>query len=300
MINYAAIKADSDAAQADSGSGRSKLPRILAGIVCAAVLCALIFALRNAVAVSLAIRDIKSNDFEAAYTRVAGIGTGEADTVRKYTSLRIDINRRFPLLLESYDADIIEAWVEQINDIIVNGTGLDKTVMQSVVSMRASLIEIRGAMSEYRSLSGDVENLMLIFNEYNRLHTVTDGQSVAFTVAEEFARADSWQANFNAVSEFADRRFGTGGVYLLSYMLKEAQNELGQLRSAMQTIADNGYDIYAKVSYNDNLQRTFPDIPVGADTNANLLDSAAYIEYMHGDICRSLISGLAVYYTAKG
>lgn len=300
MIGLAAIKAEVGAEQASPSRGRSRLPRILAGIVCTAVLCAVILVLRNAVIVSLAIRDIKSNDFQAAYERVEGIGTDEAQTVGKYAALRLDINGKFPLLLESYDPEVIDRWAEQINDIIVNGTGLDRDIMQAVVAMRASLLDIRGAVSEYRSLNADVENLMLIFNEYNRLHAATDGQSTAFTVAQEFALADAWQANYDAVSEFADRRFGNSGVYLLSYMLKEAQNELGQLRGAMQIIADNGYDIYAQVSYNDNLRRTFPDIPMGADTSANLLDSAEYIEYMYDDICRSLISELAVYYTVKG
>ncbi len=220
-----------------------------------------------------------------------------ADVLRKYIDLRVDINRNYPALLSAYDAQKIGLWKETADYLAEQKEVLGEKLAFDALSLSQTLNEVVECHNEYTLIKPDILNLMDVFNEINRLHTKgADGKNISFTIAEERAKIAEWTKLSDRLLAFASSIPGGENIYLVNFLAKESQGEISEVSAAIDTVAANGYDENALVRFSGDAVKAFPDISNNSGESVNLLDKHNYESFMYAEICMELVKNLAPYY----
>ena len=158
-------------------------------------------------------------------------------------------------------------------------------------------------MSIFSGIKGykDVDSLLDVFSEYNRLRIQKNGVNTVFTLREEYSKLEKWQANLKNISDYAEVIPDYENVYLLSYLIKEAQSEIVQLKSEMDAAAADGYALDDNVHYNGSSARNFPAINNGSGTVITFRNKPEFEKHLLAGIRNQLVSTqlLKFYYGAE-
>ena len=278
----------------------SKKAKITAAVVCLALIvaaAAVITQNREKIVIRSAVRDIHAGD----YSRASGIleyGDGEyAAQLKKYVALRTEIKDTYPALLGAYDEDTLKKWQSESGEISASGAIEDSQINSALDSIEAQTGLILSVDSMYSTIKDDVLTLLDVFTEYNRLHIQINGENAVFTLHEEYAKLEKWQKALDKIRRYATSVPDYESVYLLSYLLKEGQSEIVQLRNEIDSVSAEGYGEYDSVHYSDNTARNFPSIKDGKGTVITFKNKAVFEKYLHESIREQLVSnGLIKFY----
>lgn len=268
--------------------------------VCVAVLAAVIALLlvfKNALFYSAAEAQAENCNFESALSLAEYSEDGKATALRDYLSLRIEINKYYPFLVSDFNIDKIKEW-HQISQKICTGNTLDGAVAEDARSLDECLSQIVTCYSEYMLIKSDTLEMMDVFNEINRLHTKdAEGKNTSFTVAQEREKIARWKNSNQALLDFVSSIPGVENIYLINFLAKEAQGEIAELSSAIDTVA-LAYGETALVRFGGDAVKRFPDIYNSNGDAVNLLDKNGYEKFMFEELCKELARNLGGFYTA--
>ncbi len=239
----------------------------------------------------------ESRNFTAA-EKVLGYGSDEkCMALAQYAALRNDINAKYPLLLEKYDGETVSRWRTSVE--LLNSQGLlrDTSVESDIHSLAVKLKYICDADASFEHTENLLHELMDVFLEYNRLHIHTNGINTRFTVNEELAKLERWQAKLEEITDYAQSLPDYEQIYLLSYVIKEARGELEELYDAMQAALDAGYGPDEEIRYSDNSRKRFPVTENQNGVSVSLINKSAYTEQVRVELREYLVqSQLVTYY----
>lgn len=244
--------------------------------------------------------NVESGDFVSAGKMIEKSEHKNAEILEDYINLRLEINRDYPLLISEFDKEKIEAWSEKAKRICENSEPLGTDISYEAENLSRTLSEIVSCEKEYVELQADILEMMDVFNEINRLHTkASDGKNVSFTVFEERAKISSWTHLSEKIFSYVSRIPGNENIYLLNYMIKEAQGEISELSAAIDSVAESGYAETDLVRFSGDAVKMFPDITNSDGDSVNLLEKENYERFMYEELCRVLVQKLAVFYIAE-
>lgn len=276
---------------------RKKLIAAVSVVAALAVLLIVFLSAKNSIFFAAAKSKAENQDFESAAVLAEDSGSENAALLKEYINLRLEINQSYPLLLSEFDIEKIKTWEETAEKISAQSEPLGEEISADVLELSQVLSEIVYCESEYVSMRSDILNLMDVFNEINRLHTKdSDGKNISFTIAEERTKLNSWSLLNNNLLSFISRIPKNENLYLINYLAKEAQGEVSEINSAIDTVAASGYADTDLVRFSGDAVRRFPDISNSAGESVNLLDKEKYEQFMFDEMCRILTETLAPYY----
>lgn len=266
-------------------------------IAALAVLLTVFLLTKNSIFYSVAKSKAEKQDFSAAMSFIENSGDDKADVLRDYINLRIEINQNYPLLLSDFDIEKIKSWSKTAERVCAYSGALGESISADAVALSDILSQIISCEAEYNALKADILNLMDVFNEINRLHTKdAEGKNTSFTIAEERNKISTWTQLNNRILSFVAEIPGSENIYLINYLAKEAQGEISELTSAIDSVAANGYGDTALVRFSGDAVKLFPDIKNSSGESVNLLDKENYEKFMFEEICNELTQCLAPYY----
>ena len=239
-------------------------------------------------------------NFDSAIVLAENSSHEDIAVLKDYINLRNEINSSYPLLLSDFDIEKIKTWAQVSEKIGERSDVLGEEISADVAELSRVLLQIIDCEAEYISMRADILNLMDAFNEINRLHTKDiEGKNISFTISEERTKFNGWSLLNNNILSFIARIPGNEKLYLINYLAKEAQGEISELNSAIDTVAASGYSDTDLVRFSGDAVRRFPDISNSAGESVNLLDKYNYEQFMYNEMCRILAETLAPYYVAK-
>ena len=273
-------------------------------VVTVAVLCALlavligVLLLRNPLLCAAAKREIGKGDYRSASYTISRAGGSRAQALDAYIDLRLEINSGYPALLSDFDRGEVEGWFTRA-DALCAGDALDTDTRAQAEEVRNRTGLLLDLLDDYERLRPTVLSMMDVFGEINRLYTKSEnGRNPAFTVVEELAKVDAWEAQNAQVIAFAENTENAASCYLLNYLVKETQGECADLRAAMDTVLANGYKETDRIRLTGEQRKVFPSIQNGS-VSINVADKEAYETYLYQSVCRTLTQSLGTLYTAS-
>lgn len=286
-----------------SDSKNGKRNALIIAIVIIAAMIMMIFAFflsKDAVFYLAAKNSAVNGDFVSAGKLIKKTDHENADVLERYIDLRLEINRDYPVLLSEFDREKIKTWSEEAENIGNEGEILGKDIAYEAEELSRTLSEIVDCEEEYTLIRADILEVMDVFNEINRLHTKdTDGKNVSFTIFEERAKISAWTHMSDKVFSYVSRVKGNENLYLINYMVKEAQGEISEISDAIDGVAASGYSETDLVRFSGDAVKMFPDITNSNGESVNLLRKEEYENFMYNEICHELVQQLAVFYVAE-
>ncbi len=281
-------------------NGKKKGGKAKGFIATGAVLLILVFTgilLRNDLLFFAGERLVQGRNFTAA-ENVLEYGSDEkCRALCEYAALRNSINEKYPLLLENYDSDTVMQWRSTVERLNSEGLLKDTFAQADVYSLAVRLKYICNADASFERIQTSLHELMDVFLEYNRLHIHTNGINTRFTVNEELAKLEMWQAELEEITDYARSLPDYEQIYLFSYVIKEARGEIEELYAAMQSILDAGYGPDDEIRYSDNSRKSFPVTENQSGVSVSLTNKSAYTEQMRIELREYLVqSQLITYY----
>lgn len=279
---------------------RVKKTVIITAAVIAAALVAVFFN-RSKLIVYFSQRSINSGDYSTAETLLEYDKSETSAALGEYINLRRDIKRQYPSLLREFDAEKIAEWRASAKSLYEKDAIGNASINACIKKIYAGTGLILSANSEYSNISADVDSLLDVFSEYNRLRIQKNGVNTVFTLREEYSKLEKWQANLKNISDYAEVIPDYENVYLLSYLIKEAQSEIVQLKSEMDAAAADGYALDDNVHYNGSSARNFPAINNGSGTVITFRNKPEFEKHLLAGIRNQLVSTqlLKFYYGAE-
>lgn len=283
--------------KANENHGTQKALIAAVSVVCTLLVILIAFlACKNTVYYSAAEKKAEENDFSAAL-EIAEKAGSKADLLCDYLALRVDINNNYPTFLSDLNMDKINEWNAAAANICENSGELSKKIASDVSAIKQKLDVIVGCVDRFDAMRSEVLSLMDIFSEINRLHTKDEqGKNTAFTVSEEKARLSQWQLQLNELTEYAETVPNSESIYLLIYLIKEAQGEITDITAAIDAVAESGYTETDLVRFSGTGQKTFPSIRNDSNESVNVLEKEKYVEFMFREIQRELAESLGEFY----
>lgn len=253
--------------------------------------------LRNDLLFFAGERLVQGRNFTAA-ENVLEYGSNEkCRALCEYAALRNSINEKYPLLLENYDSDTVMQWRSTVERLNSEGLLKGASVESDIHSLAVRLKYICDADASFERTEKLLHELMDVFLEYNRLHIHTNGINTRFTVNEELAKLEAWQAKLEEITDYAQSLPDYEQIYLFSYVIKEARGEIEELYAAMQSILDAGYGPDDEIRYSDNSRKSFPVTENQSGVSVSLTNKSAYTEQMRIELREYLVqSQLITYY----
>lgn len=241
-----------------------------------------------------------NGDFVSAGEMIEKSNHKNADILERYINLRLEINRDYPLLLSEYDGEKIKRWKEEAESIRNEGEMLGGDILYEAERLSLTLSDIAECEEEYIRIRADILEVMDVFNEINRLHTKdADGKNVSFTIIEERTKLSGWTYLSDKIFSYVSRVPGNENLYLINYMVKEAQGEISEISKAIDGVAQSGYAENDLVRFSGEAEKRFPDITNSSGVSVNLLEKEEYEKFMYDEICRELVQQLAVFYITE-
>ncbi len=279
---------------------RVKKTVIITAAVIAAALVAVFFN-RSKLIVYFSQRSINSGDYSTAETLLEYDKSETSAALGEYINLRRDIKKQYPSLLREFDAEKIAEWRASAKSLYEKDAIGNASINACIKKIYAGTGLILSADSEYSNISADVDSLLDVFSEYNRLRIQKNGVNTVFTLREEYSKLEKWQANLKNISDYAEVIPDYENVYLLSYLIKEAQSEIVQLKSEMEAAAADGYTLDDNVHYNGSSARNFPAINNGSGTVITFRNKPEFEKHLLAGIRNQLVSTqlLKFYYGAE-
>lgn len=266
---------------------------IAAAVIAAAVVVA--FLNRSRIIIYFSEKSITGGSYSTAEHLLQYDESEYASALKEYIDLRRDIKKCYPSLLQEYDSSKITQWREKSGKLAQKGIE-NTAIAAQVKKIYAGTGLILSADSAYSSIEDDVDSLLDVFSEYNRLHIQKHGENAVFTLREEYAKLSRWQAALDNISNFAEAVPDHDGVYLLSYLIKEAQSEIVQLKNEMDSVSSAGHGLDESVHYSDNTARNFPEINNGSGTVISFRNKTEFRKYLLSGLRSQLVSTQLINY----
>lgn len=278
---------------------RKTLVAAVATVLFVAVVMLLILFFRNPLFTAVSRTLAADSKYETAEFFVELCNSDEADVLNRYIDLRQEINENYALMVNEFDRGKITAWRKTASEVCADSTALGEKLFAEAAALSSKLDEICGLLEKYDSLRPEIMELFDVFNEINRLYTkdATGGNTV-FTISQEYAAIDRWEWVAAKLHAFS---LGLGNgekTYLFTYFIKEAQGEAVDLRSAMNSLVENGYSYDVPMRVTGDMNKTFPSIRNGSGAVVNLQQKDTYEQYMYKDLCGVLAEMLGGFYVA--
>ena len=284
-------------------SGHGKRNALIAAIVSVAAVILMILAFflsKNTIFYLAAKFSAINGDFAYAGEMIEKSNHKNAEVLEKYINLRAEINRDYPVLLSEYDREKIKGWSDAAKSICGESEILGKDISYEAEKLSLTLNGIVECEEEYAVLQADILEMMDVFNEINRLHTKDgNGKNISFTILEERNKLNGWTHLSDRVLSYVSRVPGNENIYLINYMVKEAQGEISEISDAIDRVAGSGYAETDLVRFSGDAEKKFPDITNSNGESVNLLEKEKYEKFMYNEICRELVSELAVFYVTE-
>ncbi len=271
----------------------------LIALAIAAIVAFLFF--KDSLFLSIAQKNALKGDFRAALTAAERSSSDDADAIEEYAKLRIEINSRYPSMLarpEKYELDGWNTRASGAASIAAASEKIDDGLKAEIAGLAEKLASVCSLYDELETRMADISELMDLFAEINRLYTPgEDGNKPAFTIYEERQKISRWKFLLDEIRGYAYRLPEGDSIYLLSYMLKEAQGEIEDLEKAMDRIAATGTITESDtVRVSGSGKKVFPSVESSSGASVNLTAKEGYLEYLVAGIHRSLVGDLAEYY----
>ena len=277
----------------------SRKPLIIAvGVICALLAILITFlACKNTIFYSTAEKKAENLEFSEAAELVGNVSSEKGDLLSDYLALRADINAVYPMLLAELDMEKINEWSVTAARISQSDAGLSQKITSEAAAIGQKLGVITGCMSEFERIKPEILSLMEIFNEVNRLLTKgPDGKNIGFTAAEEKAKLSQWQIQLAGLSDYAQTVPGGENIYLLTYLIREAQGELSEIADAVDAVTAGGYSDTDLVRFGGSGRKSFPGIQNDKGETVNFLEKEPYVEFMFKEIKRALAENIGEFY----
>ena len=236
-------------------------------------------------------------EFSQAAEDISKSSGEKAEVLEKYILLRLDIISTYPDLLTEFNLEKINFWKETADFIIANADLLSGEIVAQTQTLSQLLGGIVSGIADYEAMRADVLSMMDVFNEINRLSSKdADGKSISFTVAEERAKIRQWEEKCTALEDYSRTINGSESIYLLNYLIKEAQGECTDLNEKMDIVIQSGYTETDNVRLNIEGKKRYPDIRGSNNESVNLLEKDSYEHYVYKGICRAYVESLGEFY----
>ncbi len=278
-------------------NGRSPLTVAVSVVVAAVVVIAVFLLTKNTVFCSIARSQAEKGNFAAAEVVINRASGENARALAEYIDLRAEINESYPTLLTKFDSAKIEKWAYTSAELCEKSDALGEELAADNSALSQILSQISSCDKEYNAMKKDILEMMNVFNEINRLHTKdAEGKNISFTISDERQRTEAWTQLNNKILAFISQVPGNEKIYLFNYMAKEAQGEISEINSAIDSVAQSGYGENELVRFSGDAEKKFPDITNSNGDTVNLLDKEIYEKYMYAEFCNKLVQNLAPYY----
>ncbi len=282
-----------------SVQNRSKKPIIAAvAVICALSLIIVVFlACKSSLYLAISQNKAENNQYSEALELIENIHTEKADALSLYLRLRNDINENYPILLTDFQPSIIDGWTKSVSEVEQVKHLLSDEIASEAETLSATLYQVNSCLKQYEQIRGDILSLMDIFAELNRLYTKDlQGKNTSFTVLEERIKVSVWEQQLSTLTNFAYTVPNYEGIYLLNYLIKEAEGESLELRNAMDSVIAMGYKETDAIRLSGSGYKQFPSITNSNNESVNLLQKDAYEKFMYEGICIQLAEVLGVFY----
>lgn len=274
--------------------------RIVAAVCAAAAVALLAVAFllcRNSIFYSAAKKNIRKEDFKAAQTALESVKTEKGQVLRDYATLRVEINSRYASLIASFDIDEVRKWEKEAGEIESRSSFLPDDVRPKATALYQKLSTICTLYDDFGKIQPGITEMMDVFDEINRLYSKDEsGKNTPFTLDEEEQKIRSWTALHDSAYNYSIRLPGRNPVYLFSFLLKETQGELEDLKKLTEKIKQQGYGPADTVRINGDGRKSFPSVSSSDGTVLNFARKDEYVQYLFKGVCRSLAESLAEYY----
>lgn len=281
-------------------TGQGKRKKIIALALVLVVLIGIaagILIARDNIMFNVALEYAAQKDFASAEEYAEKVNTKKGKYLREYINLRQDINKHYPELLSDFDEKLLGEWLEISSDLYENRDYFGVELARDIYNINMRLDGILQTVAFYEKLEPEISNVFEVFNEVNRLYSrADDGYYVTFTIADEIAKIDKWDADIAAILEFANKMYNGESVYLLNYFIKEAEAESAELRASMESFLALGYAETDEVRATGSGVKRFPDVRNSDGEVVNLHDVQRYKVYMFEGLCTALIEALGEFY----
>lgn len=277
----------------------SRKPLIIAvGVICAlSVLLIVFLACKNPIFYSLAEDKAENLEFSEAVELVENVSSEKGDLLADYLALRLDINANYPMLLSSLDMAKINEWIATATKISQSNAGLSEKIINDATNIRQKLETVNGCVNGFGAIKADIISLMDIFSEVNRLLTKgADGKNIPFTVSEERTRLAQWQMQVDALLQYSMTVPNNQNIYLLTYLIREAQGEISEITEAVNSVVASGYSETDRVRFSGSGQKTFPGVQNDKGESVDFLNKNGYIDFLGQSIERELAESLGEFY----
>ncbi len=285
--------------QNNAVKNRGKKPLVVAvAVICVLSALIIIFLLsKNSIYYSISQHKTEKGEYSQALELVEDIRTEKADALTLYLDLRNDINENYPVLLTDFQSSIVALWTEKVTAVEEVKYLLSSEIAEEAEILAATLHQVNSCLTQYEQIRGDIFSLMDIFAEMNRLYTKDiNGKNTSFTVSEERIKIYSWEQQLSTLVNFANTVPGYDNIYLLNYLIKEAEGECVELRNAMDSVIAKGYKETDLIRLSGSGQKQFPAITNSNNESVNLLQKEPYERYLYNGICIQLAEVLGDFY----
>lgn len=291
--------AERNVKQNSVAQNRSKKPLVIAvSVVCALSAIIIVFLLsKNTICFSLSQYKTEKGEYLKAYELVEEIKTDKAQALAIYLDLRNNINENYPVLLTDFQPSIVADWTAKVMAVEDVKHLLSTDIAQEAENLSLTLQQVNSCLTQYEQIKGEILSLMDIFAEVNRLYTKDiNGKNTAFTVSDERIKISSWEQQLSTLVNFANTVPDYEKIYLLNYLIKEAEGECAELRSSMDSVIAMGYKETDLIRLSGSAQKQFPAITNSNNESVNLLQKQAYERFLYNGICIQLAEVLGDFY----
>ena len=291
--------AEKNVKQNTAVQNRGKKPLVVAvAVICvlsAIIILFLIF--KNTIYYSISQYKTEKGDYLQAFELVEDIRTEKAEALTLYLDLRNDINENYPVLLTDFQPSIVALWTEKVTAVEEVKHLLSSEIAEEAEILAATLHQVNSCLTQYEQIKGEIFSLMDIFAELNRLYTKDiNGKNTSFTVSEERIKICSWEQQLSTLVNFANTVPGYDNIYLLNYLIKEAEGECVELKIAMDSVIAMGYKETDLIRLSGSGQKQFPAITNSNNESVNLLQKELYEKHLYNGICIQLAEVLGDFY----
>ena len=286
-------------AKKNNAWGRKKKLIIAVCAVAAVLILSLAaFLLRGFFAVQAAQICVKRGEYSSAVEYLENAGSDKANALREYASLRKEINSKYAQMITDFDISVFSDWRDRAAAAAESAGSLPKDIGASLLSLNEKLNFICSEYDAFYAMRPEILELMDVFGEINRLYTKdADGYNVTFTIAEEREKISRWEYLLTETQNYLYSLPNEDKVYLLNYLVKEAQGEIGELKSTMDRLSERD-DIteFDEIRATGDGKKSFPSVESSSGVSVNLENKEEYVQYMFVGICRTLTETLGEYY----
>ncbi len=280
-----------------TNGNRKPLVAAVCVVLALAVMITAFLAAKSPIFLFAAEKRAEKGDFSQAAEDISKSNGEKAEVLEKYIMLRLDMISTYPDLLTEFSMEKINFWKESTDYLISNADLLSEEILAPTQAISQALDGIITGVAGYEALRSDVLSMMDVFNEINRLSSKdADGNNISFTVAEEREKIRQWEQKCAALEEYSRSVNGSESIYLLNYLIKEAQGECIDLNEKMNIVIENGYAETDNVRLNIEGKKRYPDIRSSNNESVNLLEKNSYELYVYKGICRAFVESLGEFY----